>query len=379
MCPAFWGRPNPYCPLLMYPLLRSFLFRLDPERAHALTLSALGAAGSLTLVRWIMQLAYAAPSKPVTAFGLEFKNPIGLAAGYDKDGIAVRGLAALGFGHIEVGTVTPLAQTGNPKPRLFRLVEDEAIINRMGFPSRGSAYLQRRLSPEPVNWMAELVGLSGRRTAAQSARSLRRTAGCIIGVNIGKNTATANDQAVFDYLALLQNFAAHADYLTINVSSPNTAGLRDLQGRKALEGLLTELHAQRQIEQERIKRRLPLLVKLSPDLADAQLDEALDVLASTRMDGVILTNTTLARGGLKSAHRAEQGGLSGSPLRERSEAILRSAIQHLAGAIAVVSAGGIMTVDDVKRRLDLGAALVQVYTGLVYRGPGLVKQTVKSL
>lgn len=363
----------------MYPFFRAFLFRLDPERAHGLTLSALRTAGSLTLGRWIMQLAYAAPSKPVMAFGLEFKNPVGLAAGYDKDGIAVRGLAALGFGHVEVGTVTPLPQTGNPKPRLFRLVEDDAIINRMGFPSRGSAYVQRRLSPESVNWMAELVGLSGGRTAAQSARSLRKTTACIIGVNLGKNAATSNDQAVFDYLALLQNFAPHADYLTINISSPNTAGLRDLQERTALEGLLTELHAQRQIEQERIKRRLPLLVKLAPDLTEPELDEALETIVSTHMDGVILTNTTLAREGLRSAHRGERGGLSGSPLRERSEALLRSAAQRLAGAVPVVSAGGIMNAEDAKRRLDLGAALVQVYTGLVYRGPGLIKQMVKAL
>ncbi len=363
----------------MNPGFRSLLFRMDPERAHALTLSALRILGGITPARWIAGAVYHAPSKPVSVFGLKFKNPVGLAAGYDKDAIAVRGLATLGSGHIEIGTVTPLAQPGNPPPRLFRLVEDEAVINRLGFPSRGSAFVQRKLSPGPGSWIAEMVGLPGRSVAVQSAHSLRRTAGCVIGVNIGKNAATANDEAVLDYLELLQNFARHADYLTINVSSPNTFGLRELQGRGALERLLTQLHAQRRMEQENIKRRLPLLVKLSPDLTQAELDDALDAIVSTHMDGVILCNTTVARAGLSSTHRAESGGLSGRPLREQSETMLRFAVQHLAGALRVVSAGGILGPDDAKRRLDLGAALVQLYTGLIFRGPGLVKAIVRSL
>ncbi len=364
----------------MYSLIRPLLFHMDPERAHRLTLLALGTAGNITPVRWIMYALYDGPEHPVRVFGLNFKNPVGLAAGYDKDGIAVRGLAALGFGHIEVGTVTPLAQSGNPKPRLFRLVEDEAIINRLGFPSRGSAFVTRRLSPGPVgNWMTDIVGLSSRNTAVNSPHSLRRTSGSVIGVNLGRNSKTPNEQAVLDYLDLLQNFAPHADYLTINVSSPNTVGLRDLQGRRALEALLAQLHAQRRYEQDRIKRRLPLLVKLAPDLTEAELDDALDVIVATHMDGVVISNTTLAREGLCSDDRGETGGLSGGPLRERSEFLLRRAVQRLAGELPVVSSGGILTPDDAKRRLDLGAALVQVYTGLVYRGPGFVKQILKSL
>lgn len=363
----------------MYPLFRTYLFRLEAERAHQLTLSASRLAGNVTPLRWIMRLVYHAPARPVSAFGLNFRNPVGLAAGYDKDGIAVRGLAALGFGHIEVGTVTPLRQEGNPRPRLFRLAEDQALINRLGFPSRGSAYVQRRLNPGAGNWMAEMVGAMRFSKTSLESKTLRRRAGCILGVNIGRNAATPNDQAVFDYLELLQNFAALADYLVINVSSPNTVGLRELQGRQALEALLTQLHAQRRIEQERIKRRLPLLVKLSPDLSEPELDDAVDVILQTHMDGIIVTNTTLARPGLKSTQRSEAGGLSGLPLQARSEAVLKSVVRRLDGALPVVSAGGIMTPADAKRRLDLGAMLVQIYTGLVYRGPAFVKQIVRSL
>jgi dihydroorotate dehydrogenase len=364
----------------MYSFFRRYLFQLDPERAHELTLTALRLAGAWGPPRWLLQLLYAAPGRPVTAFGLTFKNAIGLAAGYDKDALAVRGLAALGFGHVEVGTVTPLPQRGNPKPRLFRLEEDEAIINRLGFPSRGSAFVRKRLSPGPRgNWMLDMVGSARPLPPGGSKHDLRRTAGCVIGVNLGKNSATPNQQAVFDYLELVQNFAPYADYLTINVSSPNTVGLRDLQGGRALSELLTQVHAQRRLEQEQIKRRLRLLVKLAPDLTDAGLEEAVGVIVENHMDGIIVTNTTLARDGVRSAAREQQGGLSGRPLQQRSEAVLKRVLQRVAGEIAVVSAGGISDPDDVQRRLDMGAALVQVYTALVYRGPGLVRQMVRAL
>src|SRR5512146_928973 len=252
----------------MYPFFRKYLFQLDPEQAHGLTLSALRLAGNFFLSRWVLQLAYAAPAKPVTAFGLSFRNPVGLAAGYDKDAIALRGLAALGFGHIEIGTVTPLAQPGNPKPRLFRLVEDEAIINRMGFPSRGTEFVQMRLNPGlRGDWVERVLGFSTRSKQRRNAEPERLSGKAVLGVNIGRNKSTPNEQAVLDYLELLQNFARYADYLTINVSSPNTEGLRDLQAAKALEQLLSQLHAQRLIEQAALKKRLPLLVKLSPDLS----------------------------------------------------------------------------------------------------------------
>ncbi|MCB9111362.1 MAG: quinone-dependent dihydroorotate dehydrogenase [Anaerolineales bacterium] len=358
----------------MYRLLRPALFRLDPERAHALTLQALRYAGNFPISRKLLKLVYHAPSKPVTVFGLSFKNPIGLAAGYDKDGIAVRGLSALGFGHVEVGTVTPKPQPGNPSPRVFRLVEDDAVINRMGFPSRGSAYMQSKLSPRlSSEWMTRVLGISRQQT-------LKRVRwNTILGVNLGKNKDTPNEEAVLDYLALLQNFAGIADYLTINVSSPNTVGLRSLQGREALEALLTQLHQQRIIEQQTYKRRIPILVKLAPDLSDSELDDALEAIVRTHMDGVIVTNTTLGREGLRSNYRGETGGLSGSPLTVKSEAFLRQTLKLVNGEIPVVSAGGVMSPEDAKRRLDDGAALVQVYTGLVYRGPSLVQEIVKAI
>lgn len=338
----------------MYNLFRPLLFRLNPERAHALTLQALRITGNIFQSRKLLESIYKTPPKPVTVFGLTFKNPIGLAAGYDKDGVAICGLAALGFGHVEVGTVTPKPQPGNPSPRVFRLVEDDAVINRMGFPSRGMEYLEQQLS-RGSNWNT------------------------VLGVNLGKNKETPNEEAVLDYLALLMRFAAYADYLTINVSSPNTVGLRSLQGREALEGLLTQLHQQRLVEQDKYKKRLPILVKLAPDLSDAELGDALEAILNTNMDGVIVTNTTLSREGLRSRYREETGGLSGTPLTVKSEAVLRQTLNLVNGNIPVVSAGGVMNPEDAKRRLDMGAALVQVYTGLVYRGPGLVKEIVKAV
>ncbi len=363
----------------MYPFFRKYLFNLDPETAHNLTLNALRFAGDFPVSRWILQVIFATPSKPVHVFGLDFRNPVGLAAGYDKDGVAIRGLAALGFGHIEIGTITPLPQPGNPKPRLFRLIEDEAVINRLGFPSRGSEFVQMRLHPALAgNWLERYFGISGRRKSQQT-KPPRSSGNAILGINLGKNKETPNEQAVFDYLELLQNFAPYADYLAINVSSPNTVGLRDLQGRNALEGLLTQLHAQRRIEQEKLKRRLPLLVKLAPDLSDRELDEAVDVILHTQMDGIIVTNTILAREGLKSSYQSESGGLSGRPLGALSVAILSKVARHVNGAVPIISVGGITCADDAKRRLDLGATLVQIYTGLLYHGPGLVKAIVKSL
>lgn len=330
--------------------MRPLLFRLDPETAHRLTLYALRFAGNFAPTRLLLHLLYYAPAKPIHAFGLTFQNPIGLAAGYDKDGIAIRGLSALGFGHLEIGTVTPLPQAGAPRPRLFRLTEDEAVINRMGFPSRGAEIVSKQLA-----------------VISHPSRT-------VLGINLGKNKDTPNEQAVFDYLSLLQTFAPHADYLTINVSSPNTAGLRDLQARAALEALLSQLHAQRKLEEKRLEKHLPLLVKLSPDLSDAELDDALDVILRTGMDGVIATNTTLSREGLRSDRQLESGGLSGGPLGARSEALLGRVIKRVEGRVPIVSVGGIMNPEDARRRLDMGATLLQVYSGLVFHGPSLVRK-----
>lgn len=340
----------------MYKTVRSLLFRLDPETAHQLTLNAIRFAGNFPLSRWLLTQLFRPPTKPVEAFGLTFKNPVGLAAGYDKDAVAVRGLSALGFGHVEVGTITPRSQPGNPKPRVFRLVEDEAVINRMGFPSRGSDYARRQLN-----------------------RSRGARGDVVLGINIGRNKDTPNEEAVLDYLELLQNFAPYADYLAVNVSSPNTVGLRQLQGRDALHGLLTHLHEQRKLEEQKLEKKLPLLVKLAPDLTESELDDAVGVILQTHMDGVIATNTTLAREGLRSTHRRETGGLSGTPLKVRSEAVLSQIVKRVDGRIPVVSAGGIMNPGDAKKRLALGASLVQIYTGLIYAGPALVKRIMKGL
>lgn len=372
----------------MYKYFRSLLFRLDPETAHQLTLYTIRLAGNFPLSRWFLTQIYKAPAKPVQAFGLTFKNPVGLAAGYDKNALAIRGLSTLGFGHLEVGTVTPKPQPGNPRPRMFRLPEDEALINRLGFPSLGSEFVQKQLNPSLRNGVVEKLSPRLRKNTQKTIQM----GDVVLGINLGKNKDTPNEEAVLDYLELLQCLAPYADYLAINISSPNTVGLRQLQGRVALEGLLAQLHAQRQMEEKNLNKRLPLLVKLAPDLSDKELDEAVDVILGAHMDGVIVTNTTLAREGLRrrpdgssiahrvegSAHRGESGGLSGSPLRLRSESVLCQVVKRVDGRIPVVSVGGIMKPEDAKRRLELGATLLQIYTGLVYTGPGLVKKILKQ-
>ena len=338
----------------MYSFFRPLLFKLDPENAHHLTLQLIRLAGIFPPFRRILQSVFAAPGNPVTVFGLHFPNPVGLAAGYDKDGIALRGLSTLGFGHIEIGTVTLQSQPGNPRPRIFRLVEDQAIINRMGFPGRGADYVEKQLKK-------------------------KRPEDLIVGVNLGKNKDTPLEDAASDYVRLLRRFLPLADYLAINVSSPNTVGLRHLQGREMLESLLKQIATEREYISSPPHRKTPILVKLAPDLSEEELDDALDAILRTGMDGVIATNTTLARDQLRSQYREETGGLSGEPLRSRSEAVLRSVVKKMNGRLPVVSVGGIMHPTDVLSRLDAGAALVQIYTGLVYAGPGLVKQIVSNL
>ena len=338
----------------MYPRFRRLLFRLDPEVAHQLTLQTLRIAGNFPPSNWFLRQMYKVPSKPVEAFGLTFKNPVGLAAGYDKDAVALNGLSALGFGHVEVGTVTPRPQPGNPKPRIFRLIEDNAVINRMGFPGKGAEYANR-----------QLLAIRHRST--------------VIGINLGKNKDTPLEEAVNDYIELMRRFMVHADYLAINISSPNTVGLRRLQGREMLEELLGAIHKERESISLGRGGHAPILVKIAPDLNDEELDDAIGVILDKGMDGVIATNTTLARDGLRSKNQGETGGLSGSPLAVKSEAVLSRVVKLVNGKVPVVSAGGVMSPEDAKKRLALGASLVQVYTGLIYRGPGLVREIVESL
>jgi len=365
----------------MYKLIRSLLFKLDPEIAHHLTLQLMR-SGGLQPFNALLRMLYAVPSKPVEAFGLNFKNPVGLAAGYDKDGIAVRGLSALGFGHIEVGTVTPCPQDGNPRPRVFRLVKDEAVINRMGFPGKGADFvaMSLRASAGRVSRQRWDVSRPSDRGNFPTNEEIASTAtqsrnDIVLGLNLGKNKDTPLEEAASDYIKLMQTFSPLADYLTINISSPNTVGLRRLQGRVMLETLLGEIAAARRTSHV----VCPILVKLAPDLTDEELDDALGVILDTGMDGVIATNTTIARPELRSKHRGETGGLSGSPLRVQSEAMLEKIVRRVDGRVPVVSVGGIMSPEDAKRRLDMGATLVQVYTGMIYRGPGLVRKIVRSL
>lgn len=337
----------------IYRRLRPLIYRLTPEQAHRSTVFMLRLGGALApwLIRALFPVRH--PGPEVQAFGITFPNPLGMAAGYDKDATAWRGLAQLGFGHIELGTVTPRPQPGNPPPRIFRLVEDEAVINRMGFPNRGADYLARQLRG-------------------------KRPPGLVLGMNIGKNKTTPLEEAAADYLALQEVFAPLVDYLAVNVSSPNTPGLRSLQTRQALEAILLPL-AQRRDAAAIGSRRVPVLVKLAPDLSNAELDDALEAILAARMDGVIIGNTTLQRPAeLRSRLAGETGGLSGAPLRPITNAILAQTVARLAGRLPVIASGGVLSTADAREKLDLGACLVQLYTGLIYEGPGLVSRILNE-
>lgn len=339
-----------------YRLFRPILFSLDPETVHNLTLRLLELAGVLPSVRaWLRRIfTLKRPDLRVHAFGLDFVNPVGMAAGYDKNGRAIFGMACLGFGHLELGTVTPYAQVGNPRPRVFRLPEDEALINRMGFPNEGAEALLRRLQKGCPN---EIV----------------------VGVNIGKGMVTPLDRAVDDYMLMMRMFYPHADYLVVNVSSPNTLGLRRLQAREYLGGLLGALSAARQELQSAYDRRVPILVKLAPDLTDRELEDAIGSISETGMEGVIATNTTIKRPGLRSRFREETGGLSGVPMRKRSTEVVRRIHTLTNGRLPIIGAGGIFGPDDAREKLDAGAVLIQVYTGLIYQGPSLVRVILEGL
>ncbi len=333
----------------MYKFLRPLIFLNDPEQAHHVTINLLALSGSLALGRGIIRTMFPIPQNgpEVKVFGLTFANPLGMAAGYDKEGTAWRGLACLGFGHIEVGTVTPLPQPGNPKPRIFRLVEDEAVINRMGFPGSGAEAMVRHLDhPKPK--------------------------GLVLGVNIGKNKFTPLETAVEDYLTLVRAFAPHADYLAVNISSPNTPGLRSLQKRATLEALLKPIAAERAMQVNALKKFVPILVKLASDLSDEELDAALEAIQSAGMDGVIIGNTTLRREGLTSSKSGQEGGLSGRPLTGLNTAMVKKVYTRTAGSLPIIASGGVMSAADAQCKLDAGAVLIQLYTGLIYEGPGLV-------
>ena len=332
------------------------MFAMDPEKAHYKTVSLFRTALAMPFGKSIIRSLYnfQSPKLEKKLFGLTFKNPVGLAAGFDKDGKFYREMSHLGFGFIEIGTVTPLPQVGNPKPRLFRLPQDEGLINRMGFNNDGVDAMVERLK----EFEAEDV---------------------IIGGNIGKNKVTPNDKAINDYVICFEKLFDYVDYFVVNVSSPNTPGLRDLQDKGPLTAILSKLMG---INGAKSSPK-PILLKIAPDLTDSQLDDIVEIVADTKIDGVIATNTTISRDGLKTSQSSiseiGNGGLSGAPVRSRSTEVIAYLHKKSNGAFPIVGVGGINNAESAKEKMDAGASLVQVYSGFVYQGPGLVRAINKGL
>jgi len=331
-------------------LIRSLLFKFDPEVVHYFTFDFLKIIfkipGTKTLVKSIYQLND--PRLEREVFGLKFKNPVGLAAGFDKDAKLYKELDAFGFGFVEIGTVTPKPQPGNEKKRIFRLKEDEAIINRMGFNNEG---------------------------VEAAVKRLKSNKDVLVGGNIGKNKTTPNEEAVGDYMICFDALFDYVDYFVVNVSSPNTPNLRALQEKKPLTELLKTL----QNKNEQKQKPKPILLKIAPDLTDSQLLDIIDIISETGIAGVIATNTTIARGDLKSANKDEMGGLSGRPVKNRSTEVIRFLAEKSNRAFPIIGVGGIHSAEDALEKLDAGASLVQLYTGFIYEGPGLIKKINKKI
>ena len=334
----------------MYSLIRRALFIADPETAHGLALEGLRLGYGVGATHLMCKTR----SLPVTVMGLQFPNPVGMAAGMDKNGDYIDALGSVGFGFIEIGTVTPRPQPGNPKPRIFRLEKANAMINRLGFNNKGVDYLVRQVKK-------------------------RRFSG-ILGINIGKNFDTPNDKAADDYLVCLEKVYPHADYITINISSPNTRGLRDLQDTEQFDSLLAALNSRRLELAEEFQKRVPLVVKVAPDLEDEQIPGMAQAVIENEFDGLIATNTTISRDTVKGMrHADEQGGLSGAPVKDKANHVLAEFRAHLPPEIALIGTGGITEGTDAAEKIELGADLVQFYTGFVYKGPDLVADSLKAI
>jgi len=335
-----------------YGLVKSILFQFNPEKAHDLSLRGLNSLYDSKMIPFLF--GKAAKKKPVKVMGINFPNKVGLAAGLDKDGEYFQALSACGFGFVEIGTVTPLPQEGNEKPRLFRIVDAQAIINRMGFNNKG------------VDNLVENVRKSGFKG--------------VLGINIGKNKNTPEEKAVDDYLVCLEKVYEHADYVTINISSPNTPGLRDLQFGDSLHNLLRDLKL-KQKDLTRLKDKyVPLVVKVAPDMDDDAIESLANTFIEHDIDGVIVSNTTLSRQGVENLPDADQqGGLSGVPLKDRADHALQVMAAHLGKKIPIIAVGGISSADNAQKKIQLGASLVQIYTGFIYQGPKLVHDCVERL
>ena len=353
LAPTLPGAPSApaFMSFAYYPLLRPFLFALDPETAHDLTMRGLDASAKLGLAG---AMSDKVPPSPVMAMGLSFPNRIGLAAGLDKNAAHIDGLAALGFGHLECGTVTPRPQPGNPRPRLFRIPEAEALINRMGFNNTG---------------VDRFV-----------ANARRATWDGILGLNIGKNFDTPNHAAVDDYLACFNAVAGRASYVAVNISSPNTRGLRELQAEDALTALLAALKSEQSKLADARGKYTPIAIKLAPDLEPQALEDIARLLVRHRIDGVIATNTTVSRVAVKGMQRGDEaGGLSGRPLRAQATDAIRTLAKAIDGALPIIGVGGVLSGADAREKVEAGATLVQLYTGLIYRGPQLVAECARAL
>jgi dihydroorotate dehydrogenase len=335
---------------MFYDLARKALFTIDPETAHELSLESLRLGHRLGATRLLCRTR----SQPVTCMGLEFPNPVGMAPGMDKNGDYFEALGDLGFGFVEIGTVTPRPQPGNPKPRVFRLTTAQAMINRLGFNNKGVDHLVRRVKNHQFKG--------------------------ILGINIGKNFDTPIENAADDYLHCLEKVYPYADYITVNISSPNTKNLRDLQGEDELDSLLASISDRRSELADEHGRRVPLAVKVAPDLEDDAVAVIAEVVSRHRMDAVIATNTTITRGGVEGLKHAEEtGGLSGAPLKQKSDQVLAAFRAQLPEGIALIGVGGITRGEDAVDKLELGADLVQFYTGMVYRGPELVNECLQAI
>jgi dihydroorotate dehydrogenase len=360
----------------MYKLLRSFFFLFDAEKVHYLAMNMLKMLCSIGFLRKLLALYFKpAGSFQFSVFNLQFPTKIGLAAGFDKNAKYLRELETLGFGFVEIGTVTPLPQAGNEKPRLFRLPKDKAIINRMGFNNDGVEVVKRRL----IDWKQKT---DGRKPIADSTDSRLKTNNyrLIIGGNIGKNKITPNEEAWKDYEICFHELYDYVDYFVVNVSSPNTPGLRELQEKESLRKILTHLQTIR-TQQKTVK---PILLKIAPDLTNEQIDDVIDLAIEIKLDGLVATNTTISRNGLSEQSKVKSekigaGGLSGLPLAKKSTEIVQYIHQKTKGSIPIIASGGIFTGEDAREKIQAGASLVQVWTGFIYEGPAIAKKISRTI
>lgn len=335
----------------MYHHIRDVLFRINPETSHDLSLDLLGAAERLNL---LSLFSHDIPSNPVEVMGLSFDNPVGLAAGLDKNGDYFNALGSFGFGFVEIGTITPRPQPGNPQPRMFRIPEAQAIINRMGFNNKGVDHLVAQVKK-------------------------RRYKG-ILGINIGKNASTPVEHAAEDYLHCLRKVYPYADYITVNISSPNTPGLRDLQFGDSLSRLLETIKKEQISLHHAHGRSVPIAVKIAPDMDDVAIAQVADVLVEQGMDGVIATNTTIGREGVENYEHADQaGGLSGLPVKDKSTLVIKTLSRHLKGKLPIIGVGGIVDGSSAVEKIQAGASLVQVYSGFIYEGPALIEEIADAI